>query len=276
MKLNTAMLFQLLIKTLRPELACDVGSMDATHARRFRQILPNSRIVAFEANPRNARFMWENEDVKKDRIEVQHKAVLNRNGTLTFYVEHLSADGGEQWRRGISSVRRRVADSIGITEVEVESVRLDTFVCGLNSVPESVALWIDVEGAAFELLEGMRYVQDRVKLVHVEVETSEIWHGQKLKSDVVLLMKRMGFIELARGFPIGRNDIQHDLVFINARTFSESPFKFGSLIFFVFILTNLQRLAGKIFQSSRKALPHCAREVIGMTRKFPQIRRGQK
>ena len=240
------MLFELLIKVLQPALVCDVGSLDASEAQHFRKILPSARIIAFEANPLNFRLMQENEKLIKDRIEIQHKAVCNRDGIVSFNVEHLSSKNDshkECWRKEISSTRKRVDGSLGVIEVKVESVRLDTFIQRLDSIPESVALWIDAEGAAFEVLECIEQIRDSVQVIHVEVETQEMWRGQKLKSDVEDLLNRLGFIILA-----GRQftDFQQDLVFLNERVFVKSPFKFNALIIFARMLTYLQQLRGSI------------------------------
>ena len=119
-------------------------------------------------------------------------------------------------------------------KIEVESVRLDTFIQGLDPVPESVALWIDVEGGAYEVLEGISHVRNRIKLIHVEVETREFWKGQRLKDDIENLMVSMGFITLARG----HFEPQHDLVLMNLQTFSEFSFRFKFIVFLSWILTN--------------------------------------
>lgn len=242
-KLGTKCLFNLLVKTLRPELVCDIGSMDGSDARRFRRQLPNARIVAFEANSQNVRSMQEDKGILKDRIEIQHKAVSNHNGNLTFYVENISAGGEiEDVRCGISSIRKRHGNSLGNRRITVESVRLDTFIQNLDVLPESIALWIDVEGAAYEALEGIEQIRERVKVIHVEVETKEFWKGQRLKTDVEALIKSMGFTILARG----RFEEQHDLVLINSRTFLESPFKFKFIVYLAFVLTERLRIFKKI------------------------------
>ena len=121
-------------------------------------------------------------------------------------------------------------------------MRLDTFIQGLETVPESVALWIDVEGAAYEVLEGIEGICDRIKLIHVEVETEAFWEGQRLKADVEDLMHSMGFTTLARG----RFEPQHDLVMVNADVFSKSPLRFKWTLYSAWIFTN--RL--KIFSRS--------------------------
>ena len=243
-KLGTKFLFHRLIKVLKPDLVCDVGSMDASDARRFRRLLPDARVIAFEGSPNNIESIKQDENVKKDKIEVQHKVAWNSNGKQTFYVENLSAEkGANDVRYGISSTRARTGNSLGNKIFEVESTRLDTFIQGLENVPESIALWIDVEGAAYEVLEGIAGVRDKIQLIHVEVETQEFWKGQRLKADVEDLMRSMGFVTLASG----HFEPQHDIVLMNLRTFSDSPFKFKCIVYFSWLLTN--RL--KIFSRSK-------------------------
>lgn len=238
-KLGTKFLFHRLIKTMKPDLVCDVGSMDASDALRFRRLLPEARIIAFEGNYVNVESMRKNDSVLKAGIEIQYKVVWNSNGYRAFYLENLSDDhGDEDIRQGISSTRPRTENSLGHMEIEAESVRLDTFIQGLDPVPESVALWIDVEGGAYEVLEGIADVQNRIELIHVEVETQEFWKGQRLKTDIENLMASMGFITLARG----HFEPQHDLVLINLRTFSASPFRFKSIVYLSWILTNRLRI----------------------------------
>ncbi len=233
MKLYTDILFQVLIKRLQPDLVCDVGSMNASHAKRFRHLLPKARIVAFEASPDNAQLMEESGDLDDYDIQLQHQAVSNVDGTLTFNVEHFSREKGQHLRQGISSTRKRIAGSLGMTEVEVESIRLDTFVQRLSPIPASIALWIDAEGNSHEILEGMEGVRDRITIIHVEVETREFWHGQKLKADVVELMASMDFVSFARGY----DEFQHDVIFLAARTLTSSGVNFRWHAFRVFIVS---------------------------------------
>jgi hypothetical protein len=47
--------------------------------------------------------------------------------------------------------------------------------------------------------------------MHVEVETRECWPGQRLESDVLRLVKSMGYIQVAHG----SNDVQRDLILVS-------------------------------------------------------------
>lgn len=233
MRLNTTTLFQLLIKGLNCQSVYDIGSLDGHDSLRFRQLLPNALIIAFEANPRLFRKMNSDKILEKGRIEIVNKAVSNKNGAVDFYVEQIS--GGGDWRKGISSLRKRINGSLGLTKVKVPAIRLDRFVEKFDKNASRLALWIDVEGGSYEVLEGIVGIKSRVSVMHSEVEVKEIWQGQKLEKDVEYLMGKMGFIKLAKGF----NDPQHDVVFINSLCWEKSPFKIRAIVLLSFILTYL-------------------------------------
>ena len=61
--------------------------MDARHSRRFRDLLFDARIITFEANPNNYPAIIDNPEVTNARIEVEHCAVSDTTGTLTFHLE---------------------------------------------------------------------------------------------------------------------------------------------------------------------------------------------
>lgn len=211
--LNTGILFQLMLRWLKPALICDVGSRDGAHARRFSATVPRGKVVAFEASPVNAAAMRRNARLRARGIEVRECVVGDRDGTVPFFVEQPDKADTDPIAWGLSSTRRRRDEyRIGLrrTEIQQQAQRLDSFISGLDPPPATVAVWIDAEGAAYEVLSGMAGIRDRVQLVHVEVEDREIWHGQRLEPEVRGLLTSWGFHELARG----PRPVQHDVVFV--------------------------------------------------------------
>ena len=226
LKLNTTLLFFLLLKFLKVDLICDIGSMDGSSSLRFRKILPYVDIFAFEANPINFKSMQEDEKLVHQSLFIQNKAVWKSDGKIKFYMIPYSEK--DVFKKGISSTRRRVLKNSDVdeVEVEVESVRLDNFILNLSKQYKHIALWIDVEGAAYEVLLGIKNIIDRVNLIHVEVETKRYWEDQKLKQDVENLTEEMGFHLLGRGL----NEDQHDLVFVNQKNYEKNPLKYRLIV----------------------------------------------
>lgn len=246
MRINTTTLFYLLLKTIDPDSVYDIGSLDGTDSLRFRQILPDSRIIAFEANPALYSKMISSRNLHRENIEIFNKAVSNRNDSMTFYVDTASIRGKKDWRNGISSLKIRLSDSLGVKEVKVKSIRLDSFVRRYDRICKNLALWVDVEGNSFEVLEGISRVRNIVNLVHAEVETEQIWHGQKLEKDVEALMKKMDFIRIGKGF----NEPQHDVIFIKRIYFVRSRYKFIVIVLLAWFLTYFGFLVALIPYSS--------------------------
>lgn len=212
MIVNTRRLFGALLRTLRIGAVCDVGSLDGTDALAFRALLPLAAIYALEPNPENLRRMRADAVLRERRVEVMGVAATNFDGEADFFV--VDARASEHARRGMSSLYARPdAAAADRAAVRVRTARLDTLLAGECRPPLRVALWIDTEGKAYEVLEGAAGLAGQVQLLHVEVETTAcIAAGQKLYPDVRALLERMGFEEIATDHI--RTSTQFNAVFV--------------------------------------------------------------
>ena len=243
--LNTEILFQLLVKYLKPELICDIGALDASHSLLLRKITNKADILAFEANPDNYQKINNKGDAKSANIEVIHKAVSNLSGELSFHVQKYTDNNDNQWMAGTSSILERTTQVGDTEEVTVEAVRLDEYLHNTGRSANSIALWVDVEGVGYEVLEGIKNIVNNIIFIQVEVETEEIWQGQKLKKDVQALMNTYGFIEIGRG----KHEHQHDLVFINEDFFNNSKHLCKTLIQLSVIFYYIRKWGGHILSN---------------------------
>src|SRR5207253_3478556 len=111
-------------------------------------------------------------------------AVGNENGITTFYVKTPLLTTGAY---GTSSILKPPEQShYSISTIEVPLRRLD----GIDSISAStkIALWIDVEGAGYLVLEGLAGIAHKTQIVHIEVETKSWFEREKLAPDVMRLM----------------------------------------------------------------------------------------
>lgn len=214
---SSEFLFRSLAKHLGAEVICDVGAFDCFHSRRFRAT--GAKVIALEANPVNFDVLAQDASLAAAGIELFNYAAWNRDEVVTFNVVDATARDA-QWRTMISSIRERTPDnSFASKPVPVRAVRLDTFLTDVLAEPAStIALWIDVEGAGYEVLEGIHGIRDRVCLVQVEVETRAFWQGQHLWPEFDALMRQLGFTPIARS----RGDEQFDVLFLNDRWLGRS------------------------------------------------------
>ena len=243
--LNTEILFQLFVKFIKPELICDIGTMDASHSILLRKISSSARIIAFEANPYNYQDIINKGIPESYNIEIIHKAVTNNSGQLVFQVQKYSNSSEDSWKAGTSSILQRNQNVGDTEEVEVESTRLDDFLTKTQNSSSSIALWIDVEGAGYEVLEGIKAVAKDITFLQIEVETKEVWKDQKLKADVQKLLSNSGLVEVGRG----KHDEQHDLVFLNRRYLEDNSTKCNTLVTLAIIFYYIRKYGGHILSN---------------------------
>jgi FkbM family methyltransferase len=208
--LKTKYAFHALLWMLKPDLVLEIGSMDGSDSKRFRKLLPRTEIVAFEGNPYNHRAMLEDREIKRERIRVVNSLVSDTEEKRSFFVQRPVAGAGH-FNKGTSSLTHRHEEGVTTEEVRLDAVRIDSFLSREYPTAARVAVWVDVEGHTYTVIEGMRGARDRVKVMHVEVETSEIWPGQKIEADVLHLAADMDFIPVARG----ANSVQRDVILVS-------------------------------------------------------------
>jgi FkbM family methyltransferase len=212
MIVNTRRLFAQLLRSLRISDVCDVGSMNGEDAVAFSLAAPQARVYAFEPNPGNYRLMEANRTLQQRNIQVMPLAVTNHDGEAEFFLVEAEYSRRDP-RRGMSSLHQRSGECAPASVVRVRTTRLDTFLADKCQPGGRLALWIDTEGSAYEVIEGLGGVARQVQLLHVEVETSPcIGSNQKLYPEVKALLRRLGFAELATDQPASH--IQFNALFI--------------------------------------------------------------
>jgi FkbM family methyltransferase len=198
MIVNTHRLFAKLLPRMRIGAICDVGSMNGADAVIFSAAAPRSRVYAFEPNPLNFRLLEARRGFFQERnISLVPAAASNYDGVAEFFLVDADYSQADP-RRGMSSLYRRSGEWASAAAVRVRTTRLDSFLAAECPGDARLAVWIDTEGAAYEVIEGLAGVVERVHLLHVEVETSAcIGANQKLYREVQALLRRLGFSELA-------------------------------------------------------------------------------
>jgi FkbM family methyltransferase len=224
--LRTKYAFHALLWLLDPDVILDVGSMDGSDSKKFKRLTQNAEVVAFEANPDNYRAMCADNELQRLGIRVVQRLVSNFAGNRSFFVQR-PVHTTPEFNRGTSSAMRSSGQDMETEEVLLNAVRIDSFLTQEYPRMKSTAMWIDVEGHAHEVLLGIRDVQNRVDLIHVEVETKEIWPGQKVESDVLALANSMDFVLVARG----ANEVQRDLILISKSWYNSNRRRISALLY---------------------------------------------
>jgi FkbM family methyltransferase len=252
---NTQRLFAGLLSGLRINVICDVGSMNGADALGFRDAIPDSSIYAFEPNPQNFRQMQMDQVFVDRNIQLVPLAATNVDGDAEFFL--VDADYTRRdFRRGMSSLYKRPGDQGAATPVRVKTTRLDTFLLDKCRPDARLALWIDTEGKAYEVIEGMTGIADRVQLLHVEVEAMPcIGTTQRLYSEVKTLLNELGFAECATDQPSSSS--QFNALFIRSDLSAITRMRTKASLGYAWLRRLLLRLA-------RRVCPTCLRRYQAM------------
>jgi FkbM family methyltransferase len=259
MIINTQRLFTSLLATSRINVVCDVGSMNGADALKFRDAVPEARIYAFEPNPANLQLMRANRALQARSIQVEPLAATNRDGEAMFFLVDADYRSQNDCRRGMSSLYKREGDWASADVVRVKTTRLDTFLADKCAPDARLALWIDTEGKAFEVIEGLAGMTERTLLLHVEVETAAcIGTEQKLYPDVKASLERLGFAELATDH--SPRCTQFNALFLRSNLPAVMQFRAKASL----VHARLRYLVG---QAMRKVCPACLRRYQAIFRR---------
>ena len=211
---STRRLFAALLPSIGVDAVCDIGSMDGSDALRFRRQCPDATLIAFEANPKNFEQMRDDPALLAADIRREPLAVSDRDGSADFFVVRMDRPELRAWRGMSSLYQRREADRLEAV-VHVQTTRLDTYLGQHAPHTTRIALWIDVEGKAFEVISGARDALVKVQLLHVEVESTPlIADVQRTYSEVYALLESSGFVEIATDHPV--RDTQFNTLWMRA------------------------------------------------------------
>jgi FkbM family methyltransferase len=173
-----------------------VGANEASEIWRLRRSCPSSRFLCFEPSP-----AWYKELVNNfrdlDFVETRELALSDSVGTATFYELPLVGNGSllspnrDRW----SAFCKIEKNDIRSFQVQVST--LDKETTGLNKID---LLWVDVQGAEGNVLQGGPNTLDRASAVFLEIALVDSpYEGALLFPELNRLLHDFGFLCVGLG-----------------------------------------------------------------------------
>ena len=181
-------LFNQLLNKLKIECLIECGAHGAEMSKMF--VKQGGKSIAIEANP----LVFENITPKSEgNFKSFNVALSNSNNKLNFYIPTNNNKSGQ------STFFPK--DDIQYNKIEVETLQLDELLKIKNIENKNLALWIDVEGHQFEVLDGSSLSLQNTKLIKIEVESIELFKNQKWSCyDVDKFLNKNNFVAVFRDF----------------------------------------------------------------------------
>lgn len=190
-------LFLNITRALQPDVFVEAGAHNAATSVKVRGIVAGARVIAFEANPYNHKKFSGRQDYAALGVEYRLQALTDAVGPVTFKVLVQEGDVIRKPDSGRSSLLAREGDAAQYEDVTVPGTTLDS---ALDNMAGRVALWVDVEGAAKQVLGGAGATLARADVMMIEVETRPYWQGQWLHTDICAHLMGAGLVPVARDF----------------------------------------------------------------------------
>lgn len=182
----------------------EIGSMNGRDAAFLSQELKinHENVYIVEANPFFAKMIYQDYPT----ILVKEAAIAKTSGFTDFYAAKDVDDGRS------STYDRDVYHNSNFEKIAVAALTGKDLLKELK-LDKVFAIKIDVEGAAYDVIESFGDKIDDIFGIQVETERAEVWKNQQTKDEVFNLLKNKDF-ELIWECDVG---IQNDSVWLNKR-----------------------------------------------------------
>jgi FkbM family methyltransferase len=204
-------LFYSLSAAIGPDVILEIGSRDFMDGLKIKESSPSSTVFAFEANPENFSEYLKNINTSIFPMPIA-LGESNCMGTIRVPKFASRSQDADPQQRGIASILSR--DELGdAIEYEVPMMTLDTFMGNFAQDCASFAMWVDVEGYAFQVISGAsEQLMQKCLFAKIEVEDIAYWNDQHLAGDVREFMAKNQFTEVAN---CDRQLKQYDILFLH-------------------------------------------------------------
>ena len=181
------------------------GSHYGEDTLRLLETFPNANIHCFEPDDRNIKIF--NEIVNDNRVVLHQSALSNQNGKARFYksftenesnivpekYDFISLDEYQNnllHNSGSSSIKKGYPNCFS-EEYYVQTIRFDDWY-NSNSIGSIDFVWIDVQGAEYEVIDGMGSTIQNISYIWMEYGEDE-YDGALGREQTINLLKSKGF-----------------------------------------------------------------------------------
>ena len=196
----------------------ELGAHRAATSKRFVNAKKGRKAIAVEANPFNCE-KFKAKAVKSGVLYI-HRALTAETGPVNFVL----SDSDQDRKRGHTKTSNSILLNLDFDRtinVEVPGTTLDDLMQDTeftDYVPsfadERIALWVDVEGALSQLLEGAQDTLPKCLFALAELEKVERFKGQKTAAYVAKQFENLGFVPFLSDSEY--MPTQHNVIFVNS------------------------------------------------------------
>ena len=183
----------------------EIGAHYGEDSMRFMQVFENIDLHCFEPDPRNIKIF--KKFVNDDRVKLYELALSNKKGRAVFYqsyqpYEQVDVPSKYDWinyedykeeklnNSGSSSLKKGYAHTLD-APIYVETERFENWYNDVN-LDEIDFVWIDVQGAEKDVLDGMGAAISKIKFIWIEYGEKE-YEDSMTREETISKVTQNGF-----------------------------------------------------------------------------------
>lgn len=185
----------------------DIGSHIGISVLYFKNLFPNSQILAFEPNPISFEFLRENVDGNGlNNVTLVNEGISSNPGAKILYIDNSDS----QWNSNSSFLKNSWNGKENTKGITVKSTRLDSYLQNVKCID---MLKIDTEGSELEILVSHKRILRMIENISLEYHPSR---GKKFKS-ILNILQEFFNIEILDEGKIVKNPSKERLLTIHGK-----------------------------------------------------------
>lgn len=172
-------------------ITIEIGAHEATFSKNVKSINPLTKCYAFEANP----YVYKKyqSQLKAAGIDYRNIAISNSDSQVSLKIPVSRSSNNINKDNPIASIHKRDQPGFEYESVFVNSAKINSI---FKHNPKRKALWIDVEGAQYEVLESIGDLWPTIDFIYIEIESRNVWRSNFNKNDIYEILKQKGYYEI--------------------------------------------------------------------------------
>jgi 2-O-methyltransferase len=179
----------------------DIGCNDGSDTLEFINLFPDARVYAFEGDYRAARQF--KEKVNSINVSLIECLVSDKEDLIPFYYSNSNTrrKGSEDFWSASSSIKKpqkhlEVFEDVRFEKPVMQQTKSLDWLKENLFLPQPNILWIDVNGAESEVINGGRKTLKRVDLIVIEFEEVELFTGSLTQSETLKMLPDFELVEV--------------------------------------------------------------------------------
>lgn len=204
--------FKIVTEIAHCDFFLEAGAFEGDASYNLSKMMPMCSVYALEANPYNYEHF--KDKFLNTNVNYINIALSDNLSPVTFKIQRIIR--GEQINAvgGTNSILPRSHKDVEYEDVTVDATTIDSL------VPEnknSVCMWLDLEGFAFNVLQSSVSTLKRTACIKIEVEEHQFWEDQKLANDIINFLLQFNIVPVIRDF---ERPTQYNILFCNLNLIS--------------------------------------------------------